>query len=336
VQGLIIGIVAIWVGLDQVLKFWTVANVPFGTVHPYEPFPAFMSLAHVRNTGAAWSLFSSATPVLIAVRVLVGAAILIWLLRKPRSKLESVAFAFIVAGAWGNAIDGIQYGFVVDMLQSHWLTAVYRIIQPDQIFPIFNLADTGVVGGVLLLIAHSFLPVKKELHTPVLEPLKTEIRVVDLNLEAPTVLELQRTAYQIEADLIGFQEIPALTETLEALQDSPETFLGFYKNNLLIGMVSYRFEQPTLDIHRLVVSPTHFRQGVARRLLQHLLEQKADAQRVLVQTSHLNAPALALYQSLGFTVAEELKLADNLTVVRLERSQPARPELTLEARDSEP
>ncbi len=161
-QGLIIAIVAIWVGLDQALKFWTIANVPFGTVAEYQPFPAFMSLAHVRNTGAAWSLFSSATPFLVVVRLVVGAAILVWLLRKPRPKLESVAFSFIVAGAWGNAIDGLQYGYVVDMLQNHWLTAVYRIIQPNQIFPIFNLADTGVVGGVLLLVALSFLPKKLE------------------------------------------------------------------------------------------------------------------------------------------------------------------------------
>ncbi len=194
-QGLIIVIVAIWVGLDQALKYWTIANVAFGTVDQFQPFPAFMSLAHVRNTGAAWSLFSSATPFLVVVRVVAGAIMLIWLLRKPRSKLESVAFSFVIAGAWGNAIDGIQYGYVVDMLQSHWLTAIYRIVQPNQIFPIFNLADVGVVGGVLLLVALSFFPAKtipapvqtpstpslenaesqsESVPTPPLEPIKSE------------------------------------------------------------------------------------------------------------------------------------------------------------------
>ena len=191
-QALIIGIVAVWVGLDQALKFWTVANVPLGTVYPYQAFPAFISLAHVTNTGAAWSLFSGATPILIAVRVIVGAGILVWLLRQPRPRLETIAFSFIVAGAWGNAIDGIMYGHVVDMLQSHWLTAVYRILQPSSIFPIFNLADIGVVGGVLLLLALSFVPTKK---TPVAVP----TAVSTANLEPVSTANLEPIQPELES-----------------------------------------------------------------------------------------------------------------------------------------
>ena len=333
-QGLIIGIVAIWVGLDQALKFWTIANVPFGTVHSYESFPAFMSLAHVRNTGAAWSLFSSATPVLIVVRLVVGAAILVWLLRKPRSKLESVAFSFIVAGAWGNAIDGLRYGYVVDMLQNHWLTAIYRILQPNQIFPIFNLADMGVVGGVLLLIAASFfppktvptssldLPVSPSLELLVPPSLATEIRPVDLTQEAPALLELQRAAYQVEADLIGFQGIPALYESLEELQSTPETFYGTYQNQVLIGAVSYRLRDTILDIHRLVVAPNYFRQGIARGLLEYLFKAHADIEKSVVQTGSQNAPALALYQSLGFTIQAEIALSKDIKVTRFEWLNP--------------
>jgi lipoprotein signal peptidase len=338
VQGLIIGIVAIWVGLDQALKYWTIANVPFGTVHPYESFPAFMSFAHVRNTGAAWSLFSSATPLLVVVRVVVGALILIWLLRKPRSKLESVAFSFIVGGAWGNAIDGIQYGYVVDMLQNHWLTAAYRILQPNQIFPIFNLADMGVVGGVLLLITASFFPAKA-VPSPVLEPieptspeipvspspeipvspsLEFEIRSLDLSQEAPALLELQRSAYKIEADLIGFQGIPGLHETLEELQATREIFYGAYQNQVLIGAVSYRFRDTILDIHRLVVSPRYFRQGVARGLLEYLCKTHVDVEKIVVQTGSQNTPALALYQSLGFVLQDEIALTMGVKVTRLE------------------
>ena len=298
----------------------------FRSVHPYESFPAFMSLAHVRNTGAAWSLFSSATPVLIVVRLLVGAAILVWLLRKPRSKLESVAFAFIVAGAWGNAIDGLLYGYVVDMLQSHWLTAIYRILQPNQIFPIFNLADMGVVGGVLLLIAASFLvpqPKPKLETTPVQPSFNPEIRTVNLSQEAPALLELQRAAYQVEADLIGFQGIPALYESLEELQNTQETFYGAYQNQVLIGAVSYRLRDTILDIHRLVVAPTHFRQGVARRLLEYLQKTHADIEKIVVQTGSQNTPALALYQSFGFVLQEEISLTQGVKVTRLEWLNPS-------------
>jgi signal peptidase II len=163
-------IVLLWLGADQALKFWTVANMPPPPYYAsYEPFPAFMSLAHAINTGAAWSLFSSATPILIAFRLFAGAGILIFLWLRPRLPLETVALSLIAAGALGNAIDGLLYGHVVDMLQSHWLTTIYRIFFPGQIFPIFNLADCGVVGGILLYFILSFTSSKKSTplkHTP--------------------------------------------------------------------------------------------------------------------------------------------------------------------------
>jgi signal peptidase II len=215
VQVLIIAIVLLWLGADQALKFWTVANIPYPYYAPYQPFPAFMSLAHVTNTGAAWSLFSSATPVLIVIRVVAGATILVWLWRKPRPRLETIAFSFIAAGAWGNAIDGILYGHVVDMLQSHWLTAVYRIFFPNQLFPIFNLADVGVVGGVLLLLLYSLITPKK---TAPLED-STNVLVSSKNLETPQSETALETA-QADVNLEPAQAESAL-ETAQA-ESAPE------------------------------------------------------------------------------------------------------------------
>ncbi len=330
-QALIIGIVILWIGLDQALKLWTVANVPLNTVYPYQEFPSFMSLAHVINKGAAWSLFSGATPVLIVIRIIVGAGILVWLLRKPKSLLENVAFALIVAGAWGNAIDGLRYGHVVDMLQSHWLTAIYRIIQPGSTFPIFNIADTGVVGGVLLLVLASFLPTKKlESNQQTLNTKQTleitappfEIQVLTIETQAESLLELQRASYQVEANLIGFAGIPALHETLEELQHCQESFYGFYTYGELAGAVSYKLIDNTLDIHRLVVHPNHFRQGIAKRLLEHLLAQHPDVEKTIVQTGSRNIPALQLYQRLGFTILGEITVAENLHITQLERRKP--------------
>jgi signal peptidase II len=160
---LVLGIVAVWVGLDQWLKMWTVANIPLNAYNHTTPIPGFLSLAYVQNTGAAWSLFSGSTPVLIAVRILVGTGLLIWLLRNANKipKWQVVGYAFIVSGAYGNAIDGVRFGYVIDMLQSHWLTAIYKPFFNTS-FPIFNLADMGVVGGVLLLLVLSFLPTRKK------------------------------------------------------------------------------------------------------------------------------------------------------------------------------
>jgi signal peptidase II len=170
VQALAIGIVLVWVALDQALKAWTVANIPLNGGYDYlVAIPGFLSLTHVLNTGAAWSLFSSATPILIAVRIIVGAGILIWVLRNPRQPtVNLVAYSLIVGGAFGNAIDGVMRGHVVDMLQSHWLSAVYRTLGFGNVFPIFNIADMGVVCGVILLIIASLIQDRKRARDPLL------------------------------------------------------------------------------------------------------------------------------------------------------------------------
>jgi signal peptidase II len=153
-------IVAIWVGLDQALKAWTVANIPccFQWDQAVHVMPGFLSLVHATNIGAAWSLFSSATPVLIVLRLLAGIGILVWVMRTPKMpRLQTIAFSLIAAGALGNSIDGLTRGFVVDMLWSHWISAVYIPIFHQGEFPIFNIADMGVFCGAALLFISSLL-----------------------------------------------------------------------------------------------------------------------------------------------------------------------------------
>jgi signal peptidase II len=153
-------IVAVWVGLDQALKAWTVANIPccYQWDQAVHVLPGFLSLVHATNMGAAWSLFSSATPVLVALRLIAGIGILGWMIRTPKMlHLNLIAFSLIAAGALGNSIDGLTRGFVVDMLWSHWLSAIYIPIFHQGEFPIFNIADTGVFCGAALLLISSLL-----------------------------------------------------------------------------------------------------------------------------------------------------------------------------------
>jgi signal peptidase II len=151
-------IVAVWVGLDQALKVWTVAHIPccYQWDQAVRVMPGFLSLVHATNNGAAWSLFSSATPVLIVLRLLAGIGILVWVMRAAKMpRLQTIAFSLIAAGALGNSIDGLTRGFVVDMLWSHWLSTVYIPIFHQGEFPIFNMADTGVFCGAALLFISS-------------------------------------------------------------------------------------------------------------------------------------------------------------------------------------
>jgi ribosomal protein S18 acetylase RimI-like enzyme len=124
---------------------------------------------------------------------------------------------------------------------------------------------------------------------------------------AQAVLQLQRLAYRLEAELIGSDGIPPLWETLEELRTCVEEFLGVLVKGHLVGAISWRFSADTIDIHRLVVHPAHFRRGVATALVRAALDEPT-AKRAIVQTGAQNAPAAALYLREGFEQIEELEL----------------------------
>jgi GNAT superfamily N-acetyltransferase len=148
-----------------------------------------------------------------------------------------------------------------------------------------------------------------------------ELRRLDVTdrAVAADVLELQRRAYRIEADLIGSDGIPPLTETLEELRTSGEIFLGAFVDDDLAGAISWRLEGETLDLHRLVVDPGRFRGGIGTALVRVALAAEPDARRAIVQTGAANEPAKRLYLREGFEELDEVEAAPGLRVTRFRR-----------------
>lgn len=136
---------------------------------------------------------------------------------------------------------------------------------------------------------------------------------------AMRVLELQRTAYQIEADLIGNDNIPPLHESLSELQNCGETFYGYFVGEALAGATAYKLLGSTLDIHRLMVHPDFFRRGIARKLIEHIESLHPEAQRAIVQTGSMNLPAIKLYQQLGYRIVDTVEVLPSLLVTRFEK-----------------
>jgi ribosomal protein S18 acetylase RimI-like enzyme len=136
---------------------------------------------------------------------------------------------------------------------------------------------------------------------------------------ARDILALQRRAYRLEADLIGFDEIPPLRETLAELQSCEESFLGAYAEGQLAGIVSWKREGDTLDIHRLAVDPSALRRGLGRTLVRAAERSEPDVSRAIVQTGAANAPARALYRDEGFAEIGEREVAPGLRVTLLEK-----------------
>jgi ribosomal protein S18 acetylase RimI-like enzyme len=137
--------------------------------------------------------------------------------------------------------------------------------------------------------------------------------------------ELQRTAYAVEAELIGFDGIPPLRETPQELRDCLESFLGLCDETGLAGAVSWtRLPDHTLDICRLVVHPRAHRRGIATTLLDRL-DLMEPAAVTAVSTGTANHPAITLYRSRGFTPIQEREIAPGVTITLLERRSAGSP-----------
>jgi len=118
------------------------------------------------------------------------------------------------------------------------------------------------------------------------------------------VLAVQRAAYAIEAELIGYPRLPPLHETLEGLQATPEELWLCEEGGELCGVVGLEQHAGELVIARLFVAPPEFRRGIGSALVAQALA-RADGRRVRVGTGARNLPALALYERFGFRRLDE-------------------------------
>jgi ribosomal protein S18 acetylase RimI-like enzyme len=132
------------------------------------------------------------------------------------------------------------------------------------------------------------------------------------------VLEVQHAAYAIEAALIGFAELPPAVETVQRLQACGEELWLCEEDGELLGAVGLEGGEEELVIARLFVAPSAFRRGVGTALVEKALAE-ANGLPVRVGTAAANAPALALYEGLGFRRVAESEPAPGVRYLTLKR-----------------
>ena len=138
-------------GLDWLVKQWVDTSLRYGQEIPVLPF---FDITLRYNTGAAFSFLADAGGwqrwffSLIAVVVVIGIS---WRLVKISSstRWEALSLTLILCGAIGNLYDRLAYGHVVDYLQFHW--------QQNWYFPAFNIADTAISLGVIVMLLEGYL-----------------------------------------------------------------------------------------------------------------------------------------------------------------------------------
>ncbi|NJO14413.1 MAG: lipoprotein signal peptidase [Thioploca sp.] len=136
--------------LDQLTKVWINTHLPFN--QPLAVLP-FVNLRLLYNTGAAWSILATAGGwqrwFLSGLALVISLLIVVWLSRLTRQQWWlACALALILGGAVGNLVDRIIYGYVIDFIDIyyqgwHW--------------PAFNLADSAISVGAIMLLLEALL-----------------------------------------------------------------------------------------------------------------------------------------------------------------------------------
>lgn len=145
---MLIGLSVLTVALDQLTKVWILSDFRVGNSIPV--VPGFFNLTYIQNTGAAFGIFASAEPAFripffTGVPLVALFAIGTVFRRLPATELRlSSALSLVIGGAVGNFLDRARWSHVIDFLDFHW-NHLYH-------FPAFNVADSAICVGVILLL----------------------------------------------------------------------------------------------------------------------------------------------------------------------------------------
>ena len=139
--------------LDQFTKTLIIGNYQ---LNDSRTVTSFFNLVRVHNSGAAFSFLAGASGwqrwFFVGLGI-VASGFIVWMLRSHGGqKLFGWALALILGGAIGNVVDRLLHGYVVDFIQVHaggWY------------FPSFNVADSAISVGAVLLIVDELLRVRR-------------------------------------------------------------------------------------------------------------------------------------------------------------------------------
>ena len=155
---LLFAIAAVIFVTDQLSKNWVEASLPYGKT--VDVFGEFLQWHFVRNPGAAFSMATGQTWIFTILAVVVVGVIL-WQIRKLRSVPWAVFLGLLLGGVLGNLTDrltrkpGFPEGHVVDFILTPWMWLGFNPA-------IYNIADIGIVVGMILFVAVTLFGFKIE------------------------------------------------------------------------------------------------------------------------------------------------------------------------------
>ena len=122
---------------DQITKYAVYKNMSLGESIPAE---GIIRITYARNTGMAFSLFENFGIILLILSLIIASILIIYLftIDKPRILIR-VFSGLVIAGALGNILDRIRFGYVNDFIDVGW-------------WPVFNIADSSITIAIVIYI----------------------------------------------------------------------------------------------------------------------------------------------------------------------------------------
>lgn len=147
---LVLSVATVVLVVDQITK-WCIRQ-RFSLYESVSVIDSVFHITHVRNAGGAFGLLNQGThawrlPFFLAVSCVAVAVLLTFVRRvQPGQRWLLLALGAILGGALGNLVDRMVSGEVTDFLDFHWR---------GYYFPAFNVADSGITIGMLILLFYS-------------------------------------------------------------------------------------------------------------------------------------------------------------------------------------
>lgn len=124
--------------LDRITKTLVAAQIPYGTETPVVGH--LVGITNVRNSGAAFGIAPAGAWLFLIASVVVAIGLVVYVVRNPGTPWNDAVLGLILGGTVGNGYDRIVHGTVTDFINFHF-------------WPVFNVADSAISIGVVLLIA---------------------------------------------------------------------------------------------------------------------------------------------------------------------------------------
>jgi ribosomal protein S18 acetylase RimI-like enzyme len=132
------------------------------------------------------------------------------------------------------------------------------------------------------------------------------------------IWEVWQASYAVEAALLKATNFPPLKRSVENFTSSETYFFGFWAKSELVAVTEIKQEEELVHVQSLVVHPSHFRKGIAQKLLDHIF-QYFESPLFMVETGAANGPAIALYEKNDFVEVKRWDTEHGIRKVRFER-----------------